>query len=800
MDFSEDSSKVKRAVNFNLISELFRSAEEKGKNNLHEFEIYELLKHMGIDSVPISVPVENNIECSDEDLMSIPGDRVVLKIISSHITHKTEAGGVKIVKKTAGAVRQAVQAMMTDVPDNYARMIEDESLPDEKKYKGLSGKELRKAVERDVKGILLVQYVRSDSDTFGSELIVGIKNTREFGMVITAGLGGTDTELFAEAFRKGQAFVTAATAVTTGDKFLSMFKSTVSYKKLAGLTRGQKKVSIDSQLLTCFSAFITLANYFSSFNPDAPYLIDELEINPFVFSGSNMVSLDGLCKFSLPGPIPGDRPWHKIHNLLHPGSIGIIGVSTTRVNYGQIILNNIIANGFEMENIRIIRPGKDNFKGVICIPDLDSLDQKIDLLVVAVGAEQVPDIVERVTEKQICESVLLIPGGIGETGESRETAELINDWIKKSRLREDGGPVFLGANSLGVVSHPGKYDTLFIPEEKLPKQRGTHKRNIAFVSQSGAFMITRISRMPELDPAYMISIGNQNDLTLGDMMSYLKDRDDIDVIAVYAEGFKDLDGLSFIMAIKDAVNNGKDVIVYKAGKTPEGRSATGSHTASIAGDYLVFESCVRQAGGIVASSFTQFTDLLIIAKHLNKKSIKGNRIAALSGAGFEAVGMADSINADDCHLKLAALEDKTVKRLETLLEEKGLTRLTEAKNPLDLNPGSDDEAHILAVKYLAEDDNVDAVVAGLDPLSPATRTLSEKKDGQYDFNKAGSIVMELPELVYSLSKPVIGVVDAGSLYDPMAQELAKKGMMIFRSADRAVRAVAVYIDSKLSRI
>ena len=57
--------------------------------------------------------------------------------------------------------------------------------------------------------------------------------------------------------------------------------------------------------------------------------------------------------------------------------------------------------------------------------------------------------------------------------------------------------------------------------------------------------------------------------------------------------------------------------------------------------------------------------------------------------------------------------------------------------------------------------------------------------------------MNLPVLVNALEKPVIGVVDAGRLYDPMVHELTKKGMAIFRSADRAVRALAVYIAARL---
>lgn len=65
----------------------------------------------------------------------------------------------------------------------------------------------------------MVQYMPADSEAFGNELIVGIRRTREFGMVINAGIGGTDTELFAERFRKGQAMAVAATALTDGPAF-----------------------------------------------------------------------------------------------------------------------------------------------------------------------------------------------------------------------------------------------------------------------------------------------------------------------------------------------------------------------------------------------------------------------------------------------------------------------------------------------------------------------------------------------------------------------------------------------------
>lgn len=729
--------------------------------------------------------------------MVMPGEKVVLKVISPTIIHKTEVGGVKVVEKRPEKIRSAWRRMMYEVPETYAAIIEKDQSHGPESYRGLTGERLQQAIARDIRGALVVQYMPPDSQAFGNELIVGIRNTREFGMIISAGLGGTDTELYAERFRKGQAIVAASTAETDGGAFFELFKKTICYKKLAGLSRGQQRIVTDEQVIECFSSMIALANYYSPVNNEAPYIIDELEINPFAFTDFLMVPLDGMCRFSRPGAVPVARPYWKIEKLLKPESIGIIGVSISRMNFGRMILENVLANGYNPQNIRIIRAGLDNFQGIPCVPDLDSLDITLDLFVVALGSEQVPELVDQVIDKKAAETVMLIAGGMGETGESAGRASQLMENITAAHESEGGGPIFLGANCLGVVSHPGSYDTLFIPEAKLPIRRGNHRRNAAFVSQSGAFMITRLSKLPELDPAYMISIGNQNDLTLGDMISHLKSDPEIEVIGVYAEGFKDLDGLSFVQAVREAVIAGQEVIFYKAGRTPEGKTATSGHTASLAGDYMVCESCVRQAGGIVAQTFSQFEDLLILSQRLHGKQVLGNRLAAVSGAGFEAVGIADNIQSDDFQMSMAGFTEVTIGKIRQIIEEKHLGGLVEVKNPLDINPGADDEVHVRVVEALANDVNVDAVVVGLDPLSPAMRTLPEDESEKYNFDDPRSIAKVMPALVKNLTKPVIGIVDGGRLYDALVNELVENGMAVFRSSDRAVQALAMYMEGRL---
>ncbi len=784
------------AIDFDNITAIFRKAEGEDRDRLYEYEVYDLLNRSGAETPPAAIPLYRNARPSDEELAGIPGDRLVVKILSTTIVHKTEVGGVCIIDNHPDKIRSTRRRMMVETADSFHKQMTGRKINRPDHYEGLVGNDLLKAIQSDIAGVLLCRYMPPDSEAFGNELIVSLRRTREFGMVITAGLGGTDTELYANRFRKGQAVVSAATELTDDANFFRLFQKTIAYKKLAGLTRGQKRIVTDDQLIECFTSFIEMGNFYSAANPEAPYVIDELEVNPFAFTDYLMIPLDGMCRFSRPEPAAIPRPVAAIDKLLHPETIAIMGVSSRKMNFGRIILQNVLANGFDPSRVLVVNPGCNEIDGIHCIGNLNLLERRIDLLIVAIPADQVSSVIGQVIDLDIARSVMLIPGGMGEKSGSQQRAREIEKRINQAHLNPGGGPVFLGGNCLGVISHPGRYDTLFIPEEKLPKKRGDHHRNTAFISQSGAFMITRASKLTFIDPAYMISIGNQTDLTVGDLLTYMADQDDIDIIAVYMEGFNDLDGLRFCRAVRHAVDNGKEIVFYKAGRTPEGKNATAGHTASLAGDYMVCESCVHQAGAMVADTFTQFEDLFMLAARLHTKKINGNRLAAVSGAGFEAVGMADNIQGDDYSMEMAVFSRETEKKLKGIIRSKKLSDLVDVKNPMDINPAADDDTHAQVVEVMLSDDNVDGVVVGLDPLSPATRTLPGKPGVSEGVHSTAGMARLFSELAARAQKPLLGVVDSGRLYDPMVALLEENRVPVFRSSDRAVAALAKYIHGR----
>ena len=105
---------------FDLITDFFKKGETEKRNMLYEHEIYSFLGGMSCITTPEVLFLENDTEYSNEKLMSIPGGRVILKIVSPRITHKTDVGGIKIVENKAENIRDAIRQMMADIPDKYA--------------------------------------------------------------------------------------------------------------------------------------------------------------------------------------------------------------------------------------------------------------------------------------------------------------------------------------------------------------------------------------------------------------------------------------------------------------------------------------------------------------------------------------------------------------------------------------------------------------------------------------------------------------------------------------------------------
>ncbi len=742
-----------RAERQATIADILDRARRQGRRALLEPEGYALVGALGVDT-----PRHLFVECADEleagDLARLGGGPVVLKVVSPDLLHKTEVGGVAVVEHHPAAVREAARAMA-------AR---------------LAG--------RRIAGFLLCEHVPYER-RFGGELLVGLRWNDEFGPVLVVGPGGIAAEFLAAHLAPGRATAVVSPALALADLAAGLARTAVVEAATAPPRGGPPAIGRD-ELAAAVSRLAAVAQFM-------PHEVAECEVNPLVVSEGRLVALDVLVTLGPGGarPVRAVRPLDKMARLLQPRSMAIVGVSGHR-NLGRVILTNLLREGFDRDRLYVVKPGVTRVEGCRAVPDVASLPERVDVLVLALSAAHVPQTVAEAVARKKAESLILIPGGLDETTRGRELAGRLRDVIAAARATPWRGPLVNGPNCLGIRSKPGRYDTLFIPDVKLPAPP-VEVSPLALISQSGAFAVARSSKLARFAPRYIVTVGNQIDVTIGDYLAALKDDPGIEVFAVYVEGFRPLDGARFLEAAAAIAAGGRVVVLYRAGRTAAGTRAAASHTASVAGDYQVTRALAASAGVVVADTLEEFEDLVSLFVLFRGRPLGGRRLGAVSNAGFECVAIADHLG----DLTLAELGDATRARLAEIFEAARIDSLVEIHNPLDLTPMAPDAAYEAAVEAVLTDPGVDLGVVGCVPLTPALSTLPPGPGHQEDVGAADAVARRLGRLRERVAVPWVAVVDAGSLYDPMVRLLEDAGVPTFRSADRALRRLGVFAAARL---
>lgn len=760
-----------------IAASLCETAAGEGRNTLLEPELYSLLRGGGVP-VPayFTVAPDDAAIAAMVSAVAIPGEKVVVKVVSPEITHKTEMGGVRIAWNNHDAIADACRGIVATVRER-------------------GGDELAATI----RCLMVCEKVPVGTD-LSSQLFAGMRFSPDMGPMLAFGFGGLEAEEMAVRFKDGQGMVLASPVILDAAQMLAKFRKSFVYRKLAGLTRGGSRQIDDSELLKVFEFFRLLSMGFSN-DPKTGWLVNDFEINPFFVSNGRLVAVDAFMRFSRETVLERTCDIEKINRLLKPETVVIMGASSKGLNPGRIILNNLQREGFPAENIRLIRPDGESVDGAQSCRSIAELPWRADMIVVAVAAKFVPEVIRETIEHEKAASMVLIPGGMGETEDGKETDRAVRRLIADARAAGKYVPVFVGPNCLGLMSAPGLYDTMFIPKPKLPLPvvpDGMKQAESVLISQSGAFMITRMNILDFIKTRYAVSSGNQMDLGVADYVEAVLAEGRVEVFGLYIEGFSPLDGLRLAKLIRKGRAAGKDFIVYKAGRTSEGRTATSSHTASISGDYPSCFETLKDAGALVATTLDDFNDLWAMAVAFRSKKIGGNRLSFISNAGYETVCMADSISEHPKFL-LGEYDAATDAAIGGILREFRLNELVSVHNPLDITPMAPDCVYTKCLQAQAACENIDACIVGIIPLSVMIKSLppGDHGPGMFTFDEPDALPALLPPIVHASQKPIMATVDCGKLYRPLAEALRQRGVLVFQSVDAAMRAFQKYAAYRL---
>ncbi|QFY43196.1 bifunctional acetate--CoA ligase family protein/GNAT family N-acetyltransferase [Candidatus Methylospira mobilis] len=381
---------------------------------------------------------------------------------------------------------------------------------------------------------------------------------------------------------------------------------------------------------------------------------------------------------------------HYLNALFSPQSIALFGASEKPNTVGGRVFANLLSGGFSGP-VYPINPKYQTILDHTCYANVESIDQDIDLVIVATPAATVPEIIRSCGKRNVKAAIVLSAGfGEIEGGKALEHALL--------EAARDNGIRILGPNCLGFMRPALGLNATF-------SNNISHAGNLALVSQSGAICTAVLdwADSHQIGLSSMVSIGDANDLDFGDILDYLALDPETEGVLLYIEGIRN--ARSFMSGLR-ALARIKPVIVIKAGRHPEGSKAALSHTGSLVGADDVFDAALSRAGVVRAYTIEQ---LFSAARLLSSSCrIRGNRLAIITNAGGPGVMATDC--AVEQGIQLAEISEATRSKLDSVLPAHW-----SRNNPIDILGDATPDRYRTAVEICLADEGVDGVLVMLTP-------------------------------------------------------------------------------------
>lgn len=449
--------------------------------------------------------------------------------------------------------------------------------------------------------------------------------------------------------------------------------------------------------------------------------------------------------------------------ILSPRSVAVVGASNSPGKVGHDIFSNILRCDFQ-GTLYPINPKAPAIKCVRAYPSVKELPEVVDLAIVIVPPKPALAVVKECAEAGV-KGVVIVSAGFKEVGEEgRKIEDAITGICRDAHMR------LVGPNCLGVINpHPDvRLNASF--SGRMPAYG-----HMSFISQSGALCTAVLDFAADRDYGFskFISIGNKADVDELDLMRYLHQDDDTEVIMVYLEEIKK--SAEFIDAVKEITSgdNPTPVVVIKSGRTSAGARAAASHTGALAGSEGIYDAFFEQSGIIRADSIE---DLFNYAGAFGAKKIpRGNKVAIVTNAGGPGIICTDMTVSSG--LELAQFKPDTIESLASHLPS-----TANLHNPVDVIGDATDDRYADALDAVIKDEGVDGALVILTPQS-MTNALGT----------AEAVV----KISKSTNKPILccfmGVIDVSS----GVKHLQERGVPVYRFPEHAAQSfAALYRYSK----
>jgi acyl-CoA synthetase (NDP forming) len=412
-----------------------------------------------------------------------------------------------------------------------------------------------------------------------------------------------------------------------------------------------------------------------------------------------------------------------------------------------MVLNNIVQGGFQ-GRIYPVNPKVPDILELRTYPALESIDDEVDLAIMATPAATIPDLMKQCARKNV-KGVIVISGGFSEAGEEGRTRQL-----EVLRIAREAGIPLLGPNCQGVSNPYANFCATW--------PLGVVKGSIALISQSGsvAGAFQCWAEQEHVGLSKLIDPGIRADIDEVELLEYLANDPHTKVIALYTEGL--LTARKFLERAR-VVSDQKPILVLKGGRTPRGAKAALSHTRSLAGRDEIYTGALKQAGATRTMTLEDFYDSSKGFAMLDFPKSQSVLIVTTSG-GLAILGLD---TCEDLNVPLARLSQEAERQLRLKLGE-----VTTIGNPLDLaTEGMFAPTYVDVADVVANEDVGICLLIFGDPVEDSPRIVAQFKEK-------------------TKKQIVVVYAGGGELELRDKSKIHELGIPVYNSPERAIKAIA----------
>jgi acetyltransferase len=447
--------------------------------------------------------------------------------------------------------------------------------------------------------------------------------------------------------------------------------------------------------------------------------------------------------------------------LFRPRSTAVIGASNREGSVGRALFANILMTGYT----GVVYPVNMTAKSVLGVKAYDSvleIPDEVDLAILIVPALAVPATLAECGQKKVKGAVVISAGfkELGPNGALLEAA--VRDRARSWGIR------LIGPNCFGITNGS--------PKVRLNATFGrsmTSFGNIALISQSGAIGVNALEYAiaEDVGLSKFASIGNKADVNENDLLAYLRDDPETDVIMLYLEDL--VSPAEFMRIARDTTSNSthpKPILAIKAGRTSEGAKAASSHTGALAGSDAAYDAFFAQARILRVETINElFAKAAALAY---QPAPRGRRVAILTNAGGVGIMATDACVRNGLALAELAPETRTEMR-------KNLPVTASTSNPVDVIGDADANRYRKTLELLVSDPNVDGVIPIWTPTLMA---------------ESAEVAGIIADVGQKSDKPILACVQTMTNSGLVRKQLLRDHIPHYQFPENAARAMAAMAE------